>query len=285
MAEDNSDQNPVDDTGADDEDAIIVDDDSTDDFDSDDEDAIVLDEEEDSNAEAEDEEDEDVSKSKTDGDDDENPDEESEDDADDSDETSDEESTEDSKDEVDAKEKARLAYQQRQIEKKALQDAKAQVQAEELQRQQEAFIADADSAEDEAARSREVAAYNGNIRGNVADLKLAYSKAINDIELFKNPTPEVQEFLANAVDTFDQSNVKFDKAGNPVEVNGDLYQYLVNQATSVEKLIQSGARKESTAKAKTKAATTPKPGGSKKTSKPTRKDNFQDGFDSEFSDL
>lgn len=169
------------------------------------------------------------------------------------------------------KEAARQAYEQRQKERQEREALMKKAAQEHLDQ--------AADEQDLALRQLQIDAYQNKVGNNVDKLQNQYDKAVNQIEVFNNPTPEVAEALGDALDEFQARFVQMDELGNPVEVNGDLYQFLQSKAGLIQKLTQIGAKKERVAKAKEKAAVTPTP---TKTPKESKVDPIVDAFDKEF---
>ena len=160
---------------------------------------------------------------------------------------------------VDPKELARQAYEARQQARQEREAQMAKMADEHLQA--------AEDEKDLALRQLQIDAYTNKVNSNTDRLTNQYEKALNSIQAFQNPTPEVKEFLDSAVDEFEARFVRIDEVGNPVEVNGDLYAFLQTKAGLVEKLTQLGARKEKVSSAKEKANATPTPSAPAKESK------------------
>lgn len=158
--------------------------------------------------------------------------------------------------ELDQKELARQAYLRRQEERKARDQA--------LTKAQEEHLAQAQDEADLAFRQLQIDAYTNKVTTNSDRLTNQYEKAINDIEIFRNPTPEIAEALGEFIDEFQDRYVQLDELGNPVAVTGNLYEHLTNRAALIQKLSQVGARKEKAATAKQRSAVTPPPAGSPK---------------------
>lgn len=180
--------------------------------------------------------------------------------------------TEESQDEPDQKEIARQAYLQRQAERER--------REAEVAKASQDLLAQAEDEQDLALKQLQIDAYQNKVSVNTDRLSIAYEKAVKDIEVFNNPTPEIAEYLNDAIDEFQARHVQIDNFGNPVQVTGDLYQFLQTKAGIVEKLTQSGARKERTASARQMAAVTPPPSSSPKESKV---DPLMAGLDDVFS--
>lgn len=137
--------------------------------------------------------------------------------------------------------------QRRIAEKQAREQAKAQ--------QQQQYLEKAEDEKDLALRQLQVDAYNNKVERNRDKLDSGIEKALASIELFRNGSPEVKEELARRVDTFERLHVQYDTNGDPVNVTGDVYEYLKTEADSIQRLVQTGARGESKAKTKAKART------------------------------
>ena len=174
-------------------------------------------------------------------------------------ESSDEPKGDEQEESVDPKELARQAYEARQ---QARQEREAQ-----MSKMAEEHLQAAEDEKDLALRQLQIDAYTNKVNSNTDRLTNQYEKALNSIQAFQNPTPEVKEFLDSAVDEFEARFVQIDELGNPVNVNGDLYAFLQTKAGLVEKLTQLGARKEKVSSAKEKANATPTPSAPAKESK------------------
>ena len=174
-------------------------------------------------------------------------------------ESSDEPKGDEQEESVDPKELARQAYEARQQARQEREAQMAKMADEHLQA--------AEDEKDLALRQLQIDAYTNKVNSNTDRLTNQYEKALNSIQAFQNPTPEVKEFLDSAVDEFEARFVRIDEVGNPVEVNGDLYAFLQTKAGLVEKLTQLGARKEKVSSAKEKANATPTPSAPAKESK------------------
>lgn len=151
----------------------------------------------------------------------------------------------------DAKELARQAYQQRQKEREERQARVEQAQQEHLEQAQDE--------QDLALRQLQIDAYTNKVENNANRLQNGYDKAVNELEIFRDPTPEVKAVLDDALDEFESRFVQFDNLGNPVQVGGDIYQFLSNKADRISKLVQVGARNEKAGVAKQNSAVTPPP--------------------------
>lgn len=180
--------------------------------------------------------------------------EESEDVADDTDEpeeteeSSDEESTEkDTTSEEDIKRHNQEMAARRIAEKQAREQAKAQ--------QQQQYLEQAEDDKDLALRQLQIDAYNNRVESNVNKLQNGIEKAVANIDLFHNGTPEIKEALASSLEKFERMNVKYDSNGDPIHVEGDVYEYLQNEADTFKRILKTGARQQVKAKTKAKART------------------------------
>lgn len=145
---------------------------------------------------------------------------------------------------VDKQQKARIAYQEREARRRA---EKSQAQSE--------YLEGAEDDRDLALRQLQIDAYNNRVEGNNNKLQNGIDKAVAAIDLFRNGSPEVKDELANSLDDFERMYVKRDQNGDPVEVVGDVYQYLQAKADSIKRLTGIGARQQQTNKANQKART------------------------------
>ena len=164
-------------------------------------------------------------------------------------------------------------YARRRIaEKKAREDAKRQAQEEYLQQ--------AEDEKDLALRQLQVDAYNNKVEFNQSKLQSGIDKAVASIDLFREGSPEVKEFLFNSVDDFEARYVSYDQNGDPISVEGDVYQYLQRKADEARRLAGVGARENSKQRnsAKTRAMTPPS-----KTPKQPKVDPDLEAFDEEAS--
>lgn len=173
--------------------------------------------------------------------------------------------------------KARIA------EKKAREEAEAVKKAAEESNIQR-YLEEAEGNETELERrTLDVEAYRikqEKIQLNSEKLEAGIFRAISNIDVFKNATPAVQQRLLRAVDRFEEQNIVMEK-GRPVEVKGDVFQYLQAEADAIqaerEELRQELMTRRSKDKQKqqTRTVTTPSRAPQKKT------DEGQDAFDEE----
>ena len=138
--------------------------------------------------------------------------------------------------------------------------------------------ADPDRPEDLALRQLQVDAYNNKVEGNTNKLTNGYERAIKDFEIFKDPSPEIQAELDQALDAFQAMHVTVDAYGNPTEVREDLYKHLQSKAESIAKLTGIGARQQAKSKTKEKSKTFTPPN---RTPKEPKKDPDLEAFDEE----
>lgn len=184
--------------------------------------------------------------------------EESEDDAEqtegneESEESSDEESKEENTPSEEDVKKHNAEMAQRRIAEKQARDAAKE-------KQQSAYLEEAEDARDLAVRQLQIDAYNNKVERNRNVLDSGIEKAVASIDLFRDGSPEIKEELARRLENFESLHVKYDQNGDPINVTGDVYDYLTKEADSIRRLINTGARKQSKAKsnAKTRTETLP----------------------------
>lgn len=181
-------------------------------------------------------------------------------------ESTDEESSEEVTPSED-KSPARTAWEQREARRQA-----------DKSNQQEQYIDAAEDEKDLALRQLQVDAYNNKVEGNINKLQNGIDKAIAGIDLFKTGTPEQKERLLREVDKFEALHVRKDRNGDPVEVTGNIYTYLQEEADSIRRLTGVGARQQVRDKSKTKAKTLTPPASKPK---PAEVDPDVEAFDAE----
>jgi hypothetical protein len=202
--------------------------------------------------------------------------EESEEDAKESqDSTEDEESEEEAPKKEPSTEEERKQYNDEQARKR-IADREARMKAKEEAQQK--YLDDAEDNRDLALRQLQIDAYNNKIESNTNKLTNGIDKALANIDLFKDGTPTVQKRLLRAVDQFEANNVVKDENGDPIEVKGDIYQYLQEEADSIKELLGDGARQQEKSKQRQKSRTLTTP---VKTPVKPKKDPMLDGFDEE----
>jgi hypothetical protein len=174
-----------------------------------------------------------------------------------------------------------------EMAKRRIAEREAREQARQAQQTLEAerlqnYLAEAGNDEEEYNRRQlDVEAYRlqqQKAELNAERLQVGIDKAIANIDLFRTGSPAVKEELLNALDDFERYNVTKDKAGNYLEVKGDVYQYLTRKAESIKRLTQEGAVSEAKTKQNVKAKTLQVPS---RTPKPAKVDPDVDAFDEE----
>lgn len=162
--------------------------------------------------------------------------------------------------------------QKRQEDEKKFHDQKLETQNK--------YLNEAENDTDLAVRQLQIDAYTNRVDGNRSKLETGIDRAVADIKLFREGTPEQQEELIRRLDDFEEMFVRKDANGDPIEIAGDVYQYLQKEATAIEKLSRVGEVKGKKSAAQTKARTFVPP-----SSKPVEKksDPDLDDFDSEIA--
>jgi hypothetical protein len=191
--------------------------------------------------------------------------------------TEDEESKEEAKPQEDkaTTEEERKKYNDEQARKR-IADRESRAKAKEEAQQK--YLDDAEDNRDLALRQLQIDAYNNKIESNTNKLQNGIDKALANIDLFNKGTPAVQNRLLRAVDQFELNNVVKDDNGDPIEVKGDIYQYLQEEAESIKELLGDGARQQEKSKQTQQSRTLTTP--VKSPPKP-KKDPMLDGFDEE----
>jgi hypothetical protein len=121
--------------------------------------------------------------------------------------------------------------------------------------QQQQYLDDAEDQKDLVLRQLQIDAYNNKVERQKSKLDSGIEKAVASIDLFRTGPPEAKEALVQAIDKFEQMYVQYDQNGDPINVTGDVYEYLTNEADSIQKLLNTGARSQVKAKTKAKART------------------------------
>lgn len=172
-----------------------------------------------------------------------------------SEESEEDEATEEQSEEAElSEEDKQKAFNKEQAERR-IQD-KQQREAT-IQEAQQKYLEEADpeKPEDLALRQLQVSAYNNQVKTNTNELTNGYQKALNDFDILRDQSPEVQAELDDALDSFQARYVTLDGYGNPQEVKGDLYQFLQTKADSIRKLTGIGAIRQQNSKGKEKSKT------------------------------
>lgn len=166
-------------------------------------------------------------------------------------------------------------YAERRLREKAEREAT-------IKQQQQEYVAEADPDDprDMAVRQLQIDAYNNKVESNTNKLTNSYERAIKDFDVLNSQAPEIQAELNAALDAFQAMNVTIDAYGNPIEVRGDLYEFLQTKADSIKNLTSIGARGQdkSKTKEKSKVLTTPN-----RAPKEPKKDADIEAFDEEAS--
>jgi hypothetical protein len=220
--------------------------DTEDDFSLEDDDTSFEDEDDDETEEAEDSEDEKTDTEPTETEEESKEDEDTEEQSDES-----EESAEDTTAEEERKRYNADMAAKRIAEKQARDQAKYQ--------QQQEYLQEAEDAKDLALRQLQVDAYNNKVESNKSKLESGIEKAVAGIDLFREGSPEVKEELARRIEDFEAKHVQYDTNGDPVQVTGDVYEYLQREADSIQRILNTGARQQTKAKNNAKSRTEPLP--------------------------
>jgi len=178
--------------------------------------------------------------------------EESEDDVESTDsdsESTDSEQEESTEEGTDSDDDAREAAARRAFEQREAQRHKAKVDA------QQEYLDAAEDGKDLALRQLQIDAYNNRVESNTNKLQNGIDKAVASIDLFRTGTLEVKQELTDSLDDFERMHVKRDRNGDPIEVTGDVYQFLQKKADSIRRLTGVGARQQQKDRSKTRSKT------------------------------
>jgi len=129
-----------------------------------------------------------------------------------------------------------------------------------------------------ATAQNQIELYNIKIEGNTNKLTNGYERAVKDFEILNSDDPVIKQAVDEAIDAFQAMHVKLDMYGNPLQITGDLYQYLQTKADSIEKLTGLGVRKQKSDKGRERSKTLTPPVRSPKEPK---SDPDLDAFDEE----
>lgn len=157
--------------------------------------------------------------------------------------------------------------QRQNTEAAARRVAEKQARERAKEEQQQKYLEDAEDNRDLALRQLQIDAYNNKVDRNRNMLDSGIEKAVASIDLFRTGTPEIKEELARRLEDFEAKNVTYDSNGDPIQVKGDVYEYLQTEADSLQRILQSGARTQTKAKEKAKARTETIPSRAPKESK------------------
>ena len=147
---------------------------------------------------------------------------------------------------------------------------------------QDKYLEDAEDDKDLALRQLQVDAYNNKVERNRDKLQNGIDRAVANIDIFTKGSPEAKEALIAEVENFERASVQYDQNGDPISVNGDLYEHLTKRADSIRRLIDVGARQNAKDKKSVKTKTIPTPS---KTPKEPKSDPDVDGFDEEVNSM
>lgn len=125
--------------------------------------------------------------------------------------------------------------------------------------QQQKYLEQAEDAKDLALRQLQIDAFNNRVERNRDKLDSGIEKAVASIDLFRTGSPEVKEELARRLEDFEAKYVQYDQNGEPVNVTGDVYEYLTKEADSIRRILKTGARQQVKAKSDQKSRTQPIP--------------------------
>lgn len=178
------------------------------------------------------------------------------------------ESTEDDTTKVDvAKQRNNDAAQKRIAER----EAKKQKDIEE-------YLEDAKDDDDRAIREERLERYQDRVERTADKIETALDKAVAHIPELTNGSPAIKKALEDAYQTYLRTEVVYSNLGDPVRLNGDVFQYLQKEAEKLRDVRADGAReqekKKSTQKSRTDLATTRAP-------KEAKSDPLLDAFDEE----
>lgn len=182
---------------------------------------------------------------------------ESEEESSDDEEQSEVEETEDSSDEESKEEDtpSEADVKKHNAEMAARRIAEKQAREQAKLEQQQKYLEEAEDNRDLALRQLQVDAYNNRVEKHKNNLENGIEKAVSTIDLFQSGSPEVKEILAQRLEDFERIYVDYDSNGDPVNVKGDVYEYLTKEADSIRKILNTGARNQVKAKEKAKART------------------------------
>lgn len=146
----------------------------------------------------------------------------------------------------------------------------------------ERYLRDAgDDAAELEKRQLSVKAYRVQqeaIRVNEDKLEAGIQRAVAQIPLFAKGSKAVQEELASSLDDFERMYVRKDEQGRPVEVLGNVFDFLQNKASSIERIRSDGATRQGKSKSKQKSKTITPP---TRAPKKPKEDAVMAGFDDE----
>jgi hypothetical protein len=162
------------------------------------------------------------------------------------------------------------AAKRRIAEREARREAKLQASQD--------FLDKAEDNQDLVLRQLQIDTHNNKVAQVSNKLEGDLNRVMASIDLFTSKDPVIQEAMLDAVDTYDALHVKRDEFGDPIEVTGDMHDYLSKEAARIRKLTGIGARQQEQAKntQKKRTLTTPT-----RTPAKAKTDPLLDGFDEE----
>lgn len=136
--------------------------------------------------------------------------------------------------------------------------AKEALEAERIKQ----YLADAEGDPEEVAkRQLEIESYRlqqERAQMNAERLQIGIDKALANetvSKILNGASDAAKNELLSTLDDFERYQVVKDKQGNPIRVDGDVYQTLVKKAESIRQLTQAGAVQEAKTKEKARART------------------------------
>jgi hypothetical protein len=144
--------------------------------------------------------------------------------------------------------------------------------------QQEYLDGAGDDPDESFKRHTEVEVYNSRVERNENALVTASDRAFAEFPILNSKNPVIRERVGRALNAFQAENVNINKLGDPIEVKGDLYEYLKEEAESIAALTGIGAREQIKDKDKEKRKTFIRPSRAPRKAK---SNPMQDGFDEE----
>jgi hypothetical protein len=156
--------------------------------------------------------------------------------------------------------------------------SKEEQKTQEREQSQQEYLQGAEDDTQLAVRQLQIDAYNNRVTFNRDKLESGIDRAMANIPELTKGAPEVKQELLRALDDYEKMNVKYDQNGDPVNVEGDVYQYLTERADSIRRLTGVGARQSAKDKSNAKSRTFTPPS---KTPKQPKVDAELDAFDEE----
>jgi hypothetical protein len=126
----------------------------------------------------------------------------------------------------------------------------------------------------------QVDAYNNRVMQVTNKVTADLNQAVTQIAEFKSDNPVIRDAMLSAVDKFEAMYVQKDGNGDAIAVNGDIMQFLQNEAETVRRLTGLGAEQQKEAKQTQKKRTMAPPS---RTPKQPKVDPDLAAFDEEFA--